>query len=37
MVGEILPGHRQLLQLGMYARLGHQPRYHGGLAHAVGC
>ena len=37
MVGEILPGHRQLLQLGVYARLGHQPLYHGGLAHAVGC
>ncbi len=35
MVGEILPGHQRLLQLGVYARLGYQPLFTGEGPHAA--
>ena len=35
MAGEILPGHQRLLQLGIYARLGYQPRFTGEVPHAA--
>lgn len=35
LAGEILPGHQRLLQLGVYPRLGYQPLFAHGDAHAA--